>query len=237
MVEWHENANMLAGAFPDLFLTGSGPLPSGPLTQAYIDHFMHYWDGRFERSTRFVAVLFNQIQRHTAVRNTARVGTSRGGTLRSFGKLASSAQFKKALEDAKERPDSPRAIKLNAILLRLLSLVGGTVPFSPFERAASRPKLSAMRYRYGADQHWVTITPPEHDDLLLHWVAQLRELGAFNDPKRVFSRKICRFSTLPTELQESARSRLAVSNVYPALSAQVLKTDAGVYAVPTSVRR
>ncbi|KAE8985496.1 hypothetical protein PF011_g20367 [Phytophthora fragariae] len=41
MIEWHENAKMLAGAFPELFLTGSGPLPSGPLTQACIYHFMH----------------------------------------------------------------------------------------------------------------------------------------------------------------------------------------------------
>ncbi|KAG1691100.1 hypothetical protein DVH05_027175, partial [Phytophthora capsici] len=47
-VEWEDNAKILATVFPNMFLTGSGPLPSGSLPRDYVDHFMHYWDGRFE---------------------------------------------------------------------------------------------------------------------------------------------------------------------------------------------
>lgn len=223
MVEWLENAKMIAGVFPNLFLTGSGPLPSGPLPRAFVDHFMHYWDGRFERSTRFIAMLFNQLQRHTAVRNAARMGVSRINTLREFGKLASTPAFKAALQEAKDDPDNPKTVQLNAVLLRLLSLVGGSVPFSPFERAATRPKLGAMRYRYGCGQHWVTMAPPEQDDLILHRIAQLRASGGWNDPTNVYVKRSCTFSDLPGHLRESARDRLRISNTYPALSAQVFE--------------
>lgn len=124
LIEWYDNAKMLAGAFPELFLIGPGSLPSRPLSRAHIDHFMHYWDGRFEKSTRFLAVLFNQLQRHTAVRNAARVGAARGTTLKSFGKISSTPAFKDALTIAKVQPDSPPSVRLNALLLRMLSLVG-----------------------------------------------------------------------------------------------------------------
>lgn len=82
-------------------------------------------------------------------------------------------------------------------LLRLLSLVTGCVPFSPFERAVTRPKLGVMRYRYCIELHWVTLAPPEHDDLLLQRIAQLRELDVWNDSNSMYGRKDCRFVDLP----------------------------------------
>lgn len=98
---------------------------------------------------------------------------------------------------------------------------------SPFERAATRPKLGAMRYRYGVGQHWVRIAPLEHDDLLLHRIAQLRKLKGFNDPNNIFARKTCTFSNLPPELQGSARYRLAVSSIYPTLQSRCLRGGCG----------
>lgn len=223
LVEWLDNAKILAGMFPNLFLTGARPLPSGPLPSEYADHFIHYWDGRFEKSTQFTTVLFNHLQRHAAVQKAARVGVTHGKTMAKLGKLTSTPEFKQALKFGKDNPDSPEAIRLNAGLLRLLSLVGGYVPFSPFERAATRPKLAAMRYCYGIAQYWVTIAPPEHDDLFLHRIAQLRAIGDWNDPGQVCSTRDCRFSDLPEQFQTSARSRLDVSRLYPALAAQVFE--------------
>ncbi|KAG1703379.1 hypothetical protein DVH05_007327 [Phytophthora capsici] len=210
-VEWEDNAKILATVFPNMFLTGSGPLPSGSLPRDYVDHFMHYWDGRFERS------------RHAAVRKAARVGVTHGETMEKFGKLINTTRFKEALAFAKANPDSKEASRLNSGLLRFLALVGGSVPFSPFERAATRPKLGAMRYRYGPALHWVTVAPPEHDDLLLHRIAQLRVQGLWNDASSVFGNKSCRFTDMPEMIQNDARSRLAVSAQFPALSAQVFE--------------
>ncbi|KAI9987435.1 hypothetical protein PInf_023474 [Phytophthora infestans] len=155
--------------------------------------------------------------------------TSWGSTLKSSGKLASTQEFKEALQLAKDQPDSSRAIKLNAVLLRLLSLVARTVLFSPYEGSATRPKLGAMRYKYGVGQHWVTIAPPEHDDLLLHRTAQLRHKKRFYDESSPFTLKACGFSDLPRDLQKSARARLKISNAYPALAAQVFERKVRVF--------
>ncbi|KAG1711916.1 hypothetical protein DVH05_009157 [Phytophthora capsici] len=221
LVEWFDNAKILAGAFPLLFLTGSGPLPSGSLPRDYVDHFMNYWDGRFEKSAQFTAMLFNQLQRHAAIQKAARAGLTHGKVLADFGKLINTVDFKRALESATRAPDSHAAVRLNAQLLRLLSLVGGNVPFSPFERASTRPKLAAMRYRYGVAQFWATIAPPEHDDLLLHRIARLRKEGGWNDPGAVCTRRECRFTDFSADIQNSARARLEISRAYPALSARV----------------
>ncbi|KAG6952294.1 hypothetical protein JG688_00013346 [Phytophthora aleatoria] len=114
---------------------------------------MHYWDGRFVRSVTFTTKLFNQMQRHSAVQKAARVGVTHEKTIEKFGQLINTSRFKQALANAKSNPDSKEAFWLNARLLRLLSLVGGSVPLSPFERAATGLKLGAMRYRYGIALH------------------------------------------------------------------------------------
>ncbi|KAG6944506.1 hypothetical protein JG688_00017042 [Phytophthora aleatoria] len=58
---------------------------------------MHYWDGRFEKSVAFTAMLFNRLQRHAAVQKAARVGVTHGKTMEKFGRLINTARFKKAL--------------------------------------------------------------------------------------------------------------------------------------------
>ena len=45
-------------------------------------------------------------------------------------------------------------------------MVGSAIPYSPFERAATRPKLNAMRYRYGVGSNFLTGAPGEFEDLM-----------------------------------------------------------------------
>jgi hypothetical protein len=45
-------------------------------------------------------------------------------------------------------------------------MVGSTIPYSPFERAVTRPQLNAMQYRYGVGSNFITGAPPEFEDLL-----------------------------------------------------------------------
>ncbi len=45
-------------------------------------------------------------------------------------------------------------------------MVGLGIPYSPFKRAATRPKLNAMQFRYGVGSNFITGAPPEFEDLL-----------------------------------------------------------------------
>jgi hypothetical protein len=46
-------------------------------------------------------------------------------------------------------------------------MMGCTIPYSPFERAVTQPKLNAMQYRYGVGSNFITGAPPEFEDLLM----------------------------------------------------------------------
>ena len=75
-------------------------------------------------------------------------------TLSSLGILANSEAFRKQLVWARDHPNSEGAKSYNAKLSCILSMVGSAIPYSPFERAATRPKLNAMRYRYGVGSNF-----------------------------------------------------------------------------------
>ncbi|KAI9991192.1 hypothetical protein PInf_018824 [Phytophthora infestans] len=83
---------------------GSRPLPSGPLPQRYVGHFLHYGDGRFEKSGAFISMRFNQLQRHAADQKAARVGVVHGSAMKKFGELIGTQKFKEALAFAKNHP-------------------------------------------------------------------------------------------------------------------------------------
>jgi len=221
--EWFNNGKMIAGTFPQLFLTGGHCLPMGTWPTKFIEHLMKYYDGRFEQNTMFVATLFNQLQRHSAVSKSASIATSRAKVLEKLGKLANSKDFQEKLTKAKLNPHSTETKKLNASLNRLISLVGGCVPFSPFERSATRPKFFAMRCRYGIPLHWMTIAPPEHDDLELQRIAMIRSMKRWNDTNSIFTQKKCTFDNFHENVSQNARTRLNISAKYPALSANVFK--------------
>ncbi|EGZ07446.1 hypothetical protein PHYSODRAFT_306618 [Phytophthora sojae] len=182
VVEWDANGKLFAGAFSTLFLRGGDILPKGAMPKHLVDHLFKYYDGRFEEDVVFVATLFNQKQRLAAVRKAAYVCVTHGKALLKLAKLANDDGFKQQLLDAQSNPTSTSAKMLNAQLLRVLSIVGEPVPFSPFEIASARPNLAALSCRYGLAHHWTTLVPREHDDLRLHRIAQLRKLKQWNQP-------------------------------------------------------
>ena len=223
LCEWNEMGELLAGSLVTCFITGDAALKAGPFSSRFIDHLLHYYDGRFEQDTMLISVLFNQLQRHAAVRKAALVATTHAATLTKLGKLANEAAFRTQLQWARDNPGTVKAKRLNAHLLRLLSLVGGTVPFSPFERASARPKLRAMRYRYDIAQHFITVAPPEHDDLSLLRVSQIRKTKCWNDCSSVYSSDAFTREDLPPQLLRDARQRISIVNRYPVQAAMVFK--------------
>ncbi|KAG6944433.1 hypothetical protein JG688_00017072 [Phytophthora aleatoria] len=144
ITEWDQNGDMIAAAFPSLFMRGGKSLPQQKL-----------------------------------------------------GRLANSDDFRSVLLKAKADPDSLKAKRVNGYLLRILSLIGGSIHFSPFERSATRPTLRGLRARYGDAQHWVTVAPPEHHSLELHRIAMLQHNKCWNQSDDLFHRKECDNQNLP----------------------------------------
>jgi hypothetical protein len=86
--------------------------------------------------------------------------------LKSLGALANSEEFQGQLIWARDHPYSQEAKSPNAKVSQILSMVGSTIPYSPFERAVTCPKLNAMQYHYGVGSNFITGAPPKFEDLL-----------------------------------------------------------------------
>ncbi len=177
IVEWTDNKSLMLGVFPDKVLFGQGVLNGLP-TQRSWKHFSLYYDGRFD-DPLFIAHGFNQLQHTCCIHNTARITGKNLATLKSLGVLANSEEFQRQLLWARDHPHSQEAKSLNAKVSQLLSMVGSTIPYSPFEHAVTRPKLNAMRYCYGVGSNFITGAPPEFEDLL---TLRLCMKPKYNDP-------------------------------------------------------
>ena len=79
---------------------------------------------------------------------------------------ANSEAFCKQLVWARDHSNSKEAKSLNAKVSQIFSMVGLTIPYIPFERSATRPKLNAMRYCYGAGSNFLTGAPGKFEDLM-----------------------------------------------------------------------
>jgi hypothetical protein len=99
--------------------------------------------------------------------NSARITKKNLASLKSLGVLASSDEFQRQLIWARDHSHSQEAKSLNANVSQILSMVGSTIPYSPFECAVTRPKLNAMQYHYGVGSNFITGGPPECEDLLM----------------------------------------------------------------------
>ena len=87
IVEWNKNNEIVAGAFPFLFLRGHKMLPEGSFNQKLIRHLFLHYNGRFEKCNTFINLLFNQLQRHSAIRKIARVETLSRKAIKKLEKL------------------------------------------------------------------------------------------------------------------------------------------------------
>ncbi|EGZ08101.1 hypothetical protein PHYSODRAFT_306172 [Phytophthora sojae] len=124
VTEWTENGEMIAAAFPQLFMRGGKFLPCGTWPASLTRHLMRYYDGRFEKDTRLVATLFNQLQRHTSVRRAARIGSSRASVLTRLGSLSNSEEFKALLIRSQQNPESREAKRVTNERNQLTSVFG-----------------------------------------------------------------------------------------------------------------
>jgi hypothetical protein len=147
-------------------------------TQQNWNFFSLYYDGQFD-DPLFIAHGFNQLQHACCICNSARITNKNLATLKSLGVLANSEEFRRQLIWARDHPHSQEAKSLNAKVSQILSMVGSIIPYSPFERAVTRPKLNAMQYCYGVGSNFITGPPPEFEDL---HTLRLCMKPKYNDP-------------------------------------------------------
>ncbi len=146
----------------------------------------------------FITHGFNQLQRVCCIRNLARITGKNLATLKSLGVLANPEEFQTQIIWARDHPHSQEAKSLNAKVSRILSMVGSTIPYSPFERAVIRPKMNAMQYRYGIGSNFITDAPPEFEDLLM---LRLCMKPKYNDPNCDVSKQGFTQSDLPDQIR------------------------------------
>ena len=96
-------------------------------------------------------------------------------------------------------------------------MVGSTIPFSPFERAATRPKLNAVRFCYGNGSNFIMGAPPEFEDLL---TLQLCMNPKLNDPNCQISKQGFKQIDLPDHVRNDTAIRLRMTALHPLLQGQ-----------------
>ncbi len=131
--------------------------------------------------------------------------------------LANLEEFQRQLICARDHPHSQEAKSLNAKVSRILSMVGSTIPYSPFERAVTQPKLNAMQYCYGAGSNFITRAPPEFEDLIkLRFCMKLK----YNDPNCAISKQGFTRSDLPDSILNKTSIRMRMTKQRPFLEAK-----------------
>jgi hypothetical protein len=84
-------------------------------------------------------------------------------------------------------------------------MVGSTIPYSPFERAVTCPKLNATRYHYGVGSNFITGAPPEFEDLL---TLRFCMKPKYNDPNCVILKQGFTQSDLPNSIRNETSIRM-----------------------------
>ncbi len=95
--------------------------------------------------------------------------------------------------------------------------MGSTIPYSPFERAVTCPKLNAMQYCYGVGSNFITGAPPEFEDLIM---LRLCMKPKYNDPNCAISKRGFTRSDLPDSIRNKTSIRMCMRKQRPFLEAQ-----------------
>ncbi len=150
-MDWQQK--LFTGAFPDKFLFGQG-VPTGLPTQWNWKHFSLYYDGQFD-DPLFITHGFNQLQCACCIRNSARITGKKPGYYEKSWCVVQFIGIQKTTNLGKRSSSLLRGKSLNAKVSQILSMVGSTILYSPFERAVTRPKLNAMQYCYGVGSNFI----------------------------------------------------------------------------------
>jgi hypothetical protein len=98
-------------------------------------------------------------------------------------------------------------------------MVGSGIPYSPFKRAATRPKLKAMQFSYRVRSNFITVAPPKFEDFL---TLRLCMNPKFNGPNCHISKQGFKQANLPDQVHNETVIRMRMTKLCPLLEAQNL---------------
>ncbi len=96
-------------------------------------------------------------------------------------------------------------------------MVGSRIPYSPFERAATWPKLNAKRFCYEVGSNFITGAPPKFEDLL---TLRLCMNPKFNNSNCHISKQGFKHVNLPDQVRNETALRMRMTKLRPLLEAQ-----------------
>jgi hypothetical protein len=96
-------------------------------------------------------------------------------------------------------------------------MMGSRIPYSPFKRAETRPKLNAMQFRYGVGSNFITGAPLEFKDLL---TLQLCMNPKFNNLNCHISKQGFKQVNLPDQVCNETAIHMRMTKLCPLLEAQ-----------------
>lgn len=164
--EFSENDVLLIGAFPHLFFLGRKPPTKSSLSGVYRQRLLRFHDQRFSTNHSLLFLLFNQLQRHTALRKIAAKVKSTPEAIQSFYDATEVPGFDQSLKNAFAHPESRDTEKLLRRFLPIIQTSGQPVPFSAAQRQQTLPRLIAYTHMFGLPSFFLTITPSDLDQPL-----------------------------------------------------------------------
>jgi hypothetical protein len=165
MNEYVRNDDVFLGGFPHLFLFGRQVPTTGPFPTNFVCHLLLQHDQRFSRTNDILFLLFNQLQRHGSARSV--YGKILSNKFEAFVRLVATPGFRQQLYEALQNPETPEAKCLEARLRNMVRISGGSVPWSPTQRAQSEGQLMAYVRHFGPPAWFLTISPADMDSSVL----------------------------------------------------------------------
>ena len=176
LCEFTQNSELFLSAFPYLFLLGRGLPSQGSIPTTLIIHLLRQNDGRFATDHRFLFLLFNQLQRHQAIRAvTSRLKVQDDHRLEVesiINDTAFQTQLASIQNNIELQKNSWFLAKVHK-LLRFVEFSSARVPYTNSEAKDNLSKLYGMIIRYGLPSFWLTVSPAIHESplalkLILH---------------------------------------------------------------------
>ncbi len=166
--EFTENDQLFYGTFPHIFPLGKGIHQKGgcfplKLRQCIISQY----DNRAASDTKLQFAMFNQSQRHTAIRTVAARVSGNKKDLMEFRELANAVNFAEDIEAAVTNPDNPSSKILMNKICPLISVSSQNVAFGPGERSKTMSVLTSYVSFFGLPTYFITISPADMDSVLL----------------------------------------------------------------------
>ena len=150
-------SNILLNSFPHLFMSCHHLPKKGSMPISFTKHLLMQHDSRFETNTHLPMILWNQLQRHTGIRDMNVAISSRLGA--DFQILASQPDFREQLIHAIEHPSDADSKQFRKSIWPMLRAGGQNIPFGPFQKSKNIAHCYAMVHKHGMPLVFLTISP------------------------------------------------------------------------------